>query len=482
MTEHISGRDAMNGENRPSGGTAPRAGRRAGRRTALIAGGAAATALRTAGGGLAALLAACAAPGGERAQGEGQSTGTLPATVRWTDDNSESSRAFSEEFARRFMEKHPRITPTMEVFAGGSWKERSEKYTTMAIAGEMPEVVWFSATFLRPALMKGFVRELDPFIKRDWKQAEIDDFYKGPYEGMKIEGKQMAIPVTINNNLMYVNLNHLKEANLPYPGESWTREQLLDYAQKLSKRGAAERWGYDMHFDNLDRNVSFILMNGGEPHDPQDGPQVTRLTYDSQKAIDGLQFIHDLRWKHQVSAVGNDQRSGLGAEDAFIQGKVSIFMVATNNAANIALKAPASGLEWDFLTLPKGPGGQGARVSMDGYVIDKASAVGEQAWTVLRELVSADMAQARAEVRRLTPPRRSGHQFWERAYAGKSARVARPLAETARADPRAFWKDSDVVGGIVEKYVQASFNRNEIGIAEAMRQAMAEVRGYYASK
>ena len=232
----------MNGENRPSGGTAPRAGRRAGRRTALIAGGTASTSLRAAGGGLAALLAACAAPGGERAQGEGQSTGTLPATVRWTDDNSEFSRAFSEEFARRFMEKHPRITPTMEVFAGGSWKERSEKYTTMAIAGEMPEVVWFSATFLRPALMKGFVRELDPFIKRDWKQAEIDDFYKGPYEGMKIEGKQMAIPVTINNNLIYVNLNHLKEANLPYPGESWTREQLLDYAQKLGKRGAGATW------------------------------------------------------------------------------------------------------------------------------------------------------------------------------------------------------------------------------------------------
>ena len=100
---------------------------------------------------------------------------------------------------------------------------------------------------------------------------------------------------------------------------------------------------------------------------------------------------------------------------------------------------------------------------------------------VLRELVSAEMAQPRAEIRRLTPPRRSGHQYWEKAYAGKNARFSRPLAEAARADPRAFWKDSDVVGGIVEKYVQASFNRNEIGIPEAMRQAMSDVRGYYAS-
>ncbi|HEU5317105.1 MAG TPA: hypothetical protein VFX49_13435 [Chloroflexota bacterium] len=445
------------------------------RRATVLTGGAA-------GGALALLLGGCGGPG-RTEQAQGQPSGTLPAIIRWTDDNSEQSRAFGVEFAQRFTARYPSITPTMEVFSGGSWKERSEKYTAMAIAGEMPEIVWFSATFLRPALMKGFVRELDPFIKRDWKQAEIDDFYKGPYEGMKIDGKQMAIPVTINNNLMYVNLNHLREAALPYPGESWTREQLLDYAQKLTKRsaGSTERWGFDMHFDNLDRNVTWILMNGGEPHDVKDGPQVTKLTYDTPKAIEGLQFIHDMRWKHQVAAINNDGRSGLGQEDAFIQGKVSIFMVASNNAANIAAKAPATGLEWDFLTLPKGPGGQGARVSMDGYVVDKATKLGDQAWTVLRELVSADMAQPRAEVRRLTPPRRSGHQFWEKAYTGRSARVSRPLAEAARADPRAFWKDSDAVGAIMEKHVQATFNRNDAGVAEAMRQAMAEVRGYYAS-
>lgn len=297
---------------------------------------------------------------------------------------------------------------------------------------------------------------------------------------MKIDGKQLAIPVTINNNLMYVNLNHLKEAGLPYPGDSWTREQFLDYAQKLTKRGG-ERWGFDMHFDNLDRNVTWIMMNGGEPHDVKDGPMVTKLTYDSPKAIEGLQYIHGMRWKHQVSAIDQAQRNNLVTEDAFIQGKVSMYMVASNNAANIALRAPGSGLEWDFLTLPKGPGGQGARVSMDGYVIDKASKVGEQAGTVLRELVSSAMAQPRAEVRLLTPPRRSGSQYWEKAYPGKNAKIARPLAEAARADPRAFWKDSDVVGGIMEKYVQATFNRNEIGVAEATRRAMSDVRGHYAA-
>jgi ABC-type glycerol-3-phosphate transport system substrate-binding protein len=289
--------------------------------------------------------------------------------------------------------------------------------------------------------MKGSVRELGAFIKRDWKAGEVDDFYKGPYEGMKIDSKQMAIPSTINNNIMYVNKNHLREAALTNPGDSLTRDQFLDYVQK-----------------------------------------VTKLTYDTPKAIEGLQFIHDLRWKHQVSPISNDQRGGLAAEDAFLQGKISIYMVASNNAGNIAAEAPQTGLDWDFMTLPKGPGGQGARVSMDGYVIDKQTKFGEQAWIVLSDLVSNEMAQPRAETRRLTPPRRSGHGAWEKGYAGTSARLSRSLADVARADPRAFWKDSDIVGGVMEKYVQATMNRNELGVAEAMRQAMSEVRGYYSSR
>jgi ABC-type glycerol-3-phosphate transport system substrate-binding protein len=58
----------------------------------------------TGAGAAALLLAAC---GGQVASGpaQGESTGALPVTVRWTDDNSAQSRAFAEEFAKRFSAK-----------------------------------------------------------------------------------------------------------------------------------------------------------------------------------------------------------------------------------------------------------------------------------------------------------------------------------------------------------------------------------------
>lgn len=54
------------------------------------------------------------------------------------------------------------------------------------------------------------------------------------------------------------------------------------------------------------------------------------------------------------------------------------------------------------------------------------------------------------------------------------------LADGARPDPCAFWKEADQVGRIVGSYMSASLIRNELGVQQAMKPAMDEVRGFYA--
>jgi multiple sugar transport system substrate-binding protein len=432
------------------------------------------------GGGLIALAGCGAAGSGGAVEKPGASA--APVTIRWSNDvGTPLADAFNEQFNTRFNERYgPKLTATTEGFPDPDWSKRYEKWTTMAVSGDMPQIVWLCCTFIRPFMLKGLVAELDPFIKRDWKASEVDDFYKGPYEAFRINGKQMGLPVYINTNIMFVNLNHLKEAGLAYPSESWTKAQFLDYVVRLTRRGG-ERWGYDMSFTGLDRNITWIWNNGGEPHDPKDGPIVTRLTYDDPKTIEGLQFLHDLIWKHQVSPTSNDQRGGLGTEDAFLNGKTAIYMQASGNAGNISTKAPGTGLDWDFLPLVKGPGGHGARISTDGYMIDKLTPHRDEAWTVLRELVSTDTATIRAQQQRQQPPRKSAAATWESVYAGKNAKLGRVMADTARADPRAFWKDADQVGRLIGAHMSASLIRNEESVPQAMQAAMEEVRGYYAS-
>lgn len=400
-------------------------------------------------------------------------------TVRYIEETVPEGQAFAAEFNKRFNAKFaPRITAVTEPHAPGSWAERFEKYTAMAVGGTLPDISWLATNFLRPFMLSGAVRDLDAFIKKDWKQPEIDDFYKGLFDGMKINGKQLGIPVGANCNTLFTNLNHLKEAGLTYPSESWTRDHFLDYATKLTRRDGS-RWGYDMSFADLGRNATWILNNVGEPHDPKDGPLVTKLQYDTQKVVDGLQFLHDLVWKQQVSPVRNDQRGDMGTEEAFLRGRVSMYFQATQNAGNLRVKADESGLDWDFVPLPKGPGGTGSRVGMDGYMLAKES--GEPGWVVLRELNSADGAKLRGEIHRWQPVRRSAIDAWAKTFGTKNAKLARALTDVAVPDPRAFWKDGDKVGAILEKWMQGAMIRNEVGVAAAMRQAMTEVRGYYAT-
>jgi ABC-type glycerol-3-phosphate transport system substrate-binding protein len=424
-----------------------------------------------------AALARCGAPSGG---GDAISQSAAPVTVRWTAEvGTPTVDAFNADTIKRVQQKYNgKIDLKVEPHPDPDCAIRYQKYTAMALASALPEIITLCCQFIRPFMISGLAANLDAYIKKDWKPAEIDDFYKGPWEAFKIDGKQLGVPVYSNVNIMFVNRNLLKQAGLAYPSDDWTKAQFLDYVVKLNKPGT--QWGYDMTFDTADRNCTFIYNNGGEPHDPKDGPVVTKLTYDAPKTVEGLEFLRDLIWKQQVSPRGDADRGGLGRNDAFLAGKIAIMLdAASSTGAELFNKAPASGLDWDFFPLPKGPSGHGARISTDGFMIDKSTKLGDQSWAVLKELTSAEANVARGQLQRQMPPRRSVVSAFENGYEGKTARLAKVMAETARADPRAFWKDAVQVEAIVKPYFQASILRNEQPVAAAMQQAMAEVRGYY---
>jgi multiple sugar transport system substrate-binding protein len=431
-----------------------------------------------------AALAGCAAPGaGGGGAGEQAATSAGPVTVRYVNDTgTPTADAFNDELIKQVKQKYDgKINLQVEPHPDPLWDKRYEKYTAMALANVLPEVIWLCCQYIRPFMISGLTANLDPFIRKDWKQGDIDDFYKPQYEAFKIEGKQLGIPAYVNVNIMFFNRNLLKQAGLNPPPDDWSKQQFQDYAIKLTNRSAGV-WGFDMSFTAADRNCTWIYNNGGEPHDPKDGPVVTKLTYDAPKTVEGLQFLHDQLWKHQVSPKSDADRGGVGRDAAFLAGKIAIMMDAASSTGGVLFnQAPAAGVDWDFMPLPKGPGGYGGRISTDGYLIDKNTKIGDQAWTVLKELTSAETSVIRGSVQRLQPPRRSAIASFEKGYEGKTARLARLMGETGRPDPRAFWKDAVQVEALLKKHLDASIGRNETPLAAAMTAAMQEIRGYYGS-
>ena len=254
-----------------------------------------------------------------------------------------------------------------------------------------------------------------------------------------------------------------------HPTAAWVWRQLVE----------ATPWGRQPKYLIRDRDRVY----GGEvDHDarrpaarPQGRAGGDQADLRLPKTIESLQFLHDLLWKHQVSPQRADQRGGVGTEEAFLRGNVSMYFQATENAGTIRNRAGETGLDWDFVPLPRGAGGTGSRVGMDGYMLSKQAT--EAGWVVLRELNSVEGAQLRGELHRWQPSRRSALDAWAKGYGTKNAKLARTLSDQAVADPRAFWKEGDKVGEILGRWMGASLSRNEVGVAEAMRQAMTEIRG-----
>ena len=305
---------------------------------------------------------------------------------------------------------------------------------------------------MRPYFTAGNARELDPYIKRDWKKGEADDFYKGMWEGMQLEKKQYGIPVYANTPAIFVNKTHFKEAGVRPPGRktggrpsSWTTVTKLH-------RPASDRWGFMMsNYNQPNRHVLFVWAWGGEVHDPKDGPVVTRLTYDHPKTVEALQFIHDLIWKHRVAPPDDAARGGLGAQAAFEQGRAAIYLDGAHVLGAFLRRQQAEGsFDWDIAMPVVGPtGGKGARIGNDGYMIWKGSKHAESGLDGDQGALLARRAALRAEITASRPAVRSAQVHFEKQFPGKNMKVMRTLGETARPDPNAYWKDSAPVNAII---------------------------------
>jgi ABC-type glycerol-3-phosphate transport system substrate-binding protein len=134
----------------------------------------------TALGAAAVALASCGAPGGS---GESSLASAQPVTIRYTNDTGTPiDDAFNEDVTKRVKQKYNgKINLVVESHPDPDWAIRYQKYTAMSLANSLPEVVTLCCQFIRPFMIAGMSANLDGFIKKDWKQADIDDFYKQQY-------------------------------------------------------------------------------------------------------------------------------------------------------------------------------------------------------------------------------------------------------------------------------------------------------------
>ena len=323
---------------------------------------------------------------------------------------------------------------------------------------------------LPAAVERNLLLKLDQYVKRD--KYDLADFRKDSITLYQWKGNLLALPRDYGLQLIYYNTELFQKAGLPpiptdWNEKTWTFQKFLETCQTLMRgtiqyalfvnRGARP-WG------------SWVYSNGGAVVKKNADGLATEFALSEKPAVDALQFVQDLIYKHKV-APEPAQEAGLGDLNSLMQnGKLA--MRIGNPSDNNALRT--SGIPYDVGVFPLGPTGtrRGVGGGGTGWAAAATSKQPEEAWALLQHIASRDAELGEVEIGQTTPSRISvatGKEYLDPSKPPKGAKAFADGQEYVVRDP-VHSKWPDVQRDVVNKVLNEQFWTGQLSAAQATKE------------
>ena len=333
------------------------------------------------------VLGACAVPpppaaqpaesSGEEAAAEG------PTTITWAMWGSPAEVATHQAVADAFMDSHPEIQ--VEI-VGEPWSDYFTKMQTFWASGDssqIPDVLFLWPTPRYAA--DGVLENLDPWIESSG--YDLADYWPALLESASLEGSVYGLPRDIGLDVLYYNKDIFDEVGVPYPDDTWTWDDFLDAADKLTvveSSGRVERYALGMEGGKYQL---WIGQNGGSILDDMRNP--TKCTLDQPEAVEAIQFFADMMNNNYAMRSANLSQAG-GDATVFANGQVAMII---QNGSRVS-QFNEAGMNYDVAVVPIPDGGQrSASAGGAAWVMSSGSDNKDEAWTFLSWLQSTDGGQ-----------------------------------------------------------------------------------------
>ncbi|MFH1928840.1 MAG: extracellular solute-binding protein [Chloroflexota bacterium] len=174
--------------------------------------------------------------------------------------------------------------------------ELGPKLLTAVAGGEPPDICMVNGSDFLHFARNGQLLDLTPFAEAegwDWK-----NYYSPAYvDYLSVEGKLYGMPESIMNKALAYNKDMFDAAGLAYPDDTWTWDDLLEAAKKLTLDtdgdGEIDQWGISNRpFDYF----PWIWSAGVELLNED----YTEVLTDDPKVVEVFQWLADLTHKHKV--------------------------------------------------------------------------------------------------------------------------------------------------------------------------------------
>lgn len=177
-------------------------------------------------------LAACGNKDGNEAEesssgGNSESNGQVTIQFATYGLLEKATEKFYTKAAKDFEEK----TDVKIEFVSYPYGDLKQQVLIKANSGDAPDVVHGESSAFSSYLNSGFIEPLDEWLGEDY----INDIYEGVRETMSSDGKLYAAPWICSTFLLVYNKDLFKQAGLDPNSPPETYDQMIEYAEKLSK-------------------------------------------------------------------------------------------------------------------------------------------------------------------------------------------------------------------------------------------------------
>jgi multiple sugar transport system substrate-binding protein len=282
-----------------------------------------------------------------------------------------------------FAAKYPQITIQHDSVSSG---EFYEKTPVLFASGKAPDLLWVQTFAHYTYIEQDVALDLTPLIAKD-KQVDLKDFWEKGLSSLRKGGGLYGLPYNMQTVAVYYNRQLFLEAGVPFPKDSWTWQEFLDTARRLTRVeggetkgfGGGPLWPTSWLFE------SFLLHAGGSVlNNDRKAPALQ-----SPGSLQALEWMADFYLKHRVAPYKGNP---LGQGQGFNTGHVA--MMVADLPARDALKRLTTPIDYDVVRLPLGPLNNLSITGGGAYWLNQQTKAPNEAFLLLQWLLSQEAAPA----------------------------------------------------------------------------------------
>jgi multiple sugar transport system substrate-binding protein len=310
---------------------------------------------------------------------------------------------------KQMLEEFHALHPSIRVFFVPDPENFEEKMMSDFQAGTAADLFQGCCVHFPAWAQEGYALDLRPYVERDLDQSTIDDWNPAQYRAFFLSnGYQYGLPKYHGALALYYNKDLFDRYSVDYPDESWDHDDYADAMHRLtdsrSGDGQTDLWGsmLDISWERIQVHVNGW---GGHLVDPDDP---TRCRMAEPEAMAAMEWIRARMWDDRVMATPLDVQN-LSTRQAFTTGQVAMV-----EDGSWALKDILTGANFRIgvAPFPAGPAGRVTLASTDGFGIYSQTNHPDEAWELLKFLISKDYGRAMAHAHFLQPARASLVEDW----------------------------------------------------------------------